>query len=86
MNRKSQLMVQSISLVCLLSKDIVQAPEVQKQKKFFYRNEEKLVGEQTSLLNSPDMLAHTAEVLRQVEGATVEQVGGSVEMLGLDLL
>jgi hypothetical protein len=56
--------------------DIIQAPEVQKRKKFFYRNEEKLIGEEpTSLPNSPDMQAHTAKVLPQMEGASVRRGG-----------
>jgi hypothetical protein len=66
---------------CLTSmfafQDIVQALEVQKRKKYYYSNEDTQRVELTSLPNSPDMQAHTAEVFHQVEGAGVK-LGGWV--------
>jgi hypothetical protein len=61
----------------LAFQDVVQAPEVQKQKGFFYNDIETLRPERSSLPTSPEIQAHTAEVLRQVEGAEVE-IGGWV--------
>jgi hypothetical protein len=55
--------------------DIVQAPEIQKRKKYYYSNEDTQCVELTELPNSPMMQAHTAEVLRQVEGAGVKAGG-----------
>jgi hypothetical protein len=50
-------------------------PRSAERKKFFYSNEEKLIGEPTCLPNSPDMQAHTAKVLQQVEGTSVRRGG-----------
>jgi hypothetical protein len=55
--------------------DVVMAPEVQRRKKFYYSDVDNLIMESTSLPKSPDMQAHTAEVLRQVEGAGVKEGG-----------
>jgi hypothetical protein len=51
----------------LVFQDIVQPPEVQARKAY--------QGVVSSLPNQPDIVAHTAEVLRQVEGAGLEEGG-----------
>ena len=52
---------------CLVFQDVVAAAEVQRRKKFH--------GEESYLPNREPVGAHTAEVLRQVEGAGVEKGG-----------
>jgi hypothetical protein len=51
----------------LVYQSVVQHDEVMKQLEFY--------GERSSLPNGPDILAHTAELLRQVEGANVVSGG-----------
>jgi hypothetical protein len=51
----------------LVYQSVVQHTEVMKQLEFY--------GEQSSLPNGAEMLAHTAEVLHQVEGANVVSCG-----------
>jgi hypothetical protein len=55
--------------------DVVQAPEKQKKKGFFYSDFETLTPQKSCLPTYPEIQAHTAEVLRQVDGAEVEAGG-----------
>jgi hypothetical protein len=58
--------------------DVVQAPEIQKRKNFFYTTDDDgvtQVAEKTSLPGNPDIESYTAEVLCQVKGAGVAPSG-----------
>jgi len=61
----------------LAYQDIVMGPEKQRRKKYYYSDVEAMLREPTSLPKKEEMSAHTAEVLRQVEGAGLP-VGGWV--------
>jgi hypothetical protein len=59
---------------CIVYQDVVQAPELQQKKDFFYSDFDGRIPEITSLPGSGkqvEMSAHTAEVLRLVKGAGV---------------
>ena len=61
----------------LAYQDVVMGPEKQRKKKYYYSDVEAMLRETTSLPKKEEMSAHTAEVLRQVEGAGLP-VGGWV--------
>ncbi|CAB9517187.1 hypothetical protein SEMRO_837_G209150.1 [Seminavis robusta] len=56
---------------CLVNQDIVMNAERQNFKKHLYADKEEQIREKTCLPGKPDMPAHTAETLRQVEDANV---------------
>jgi Transposase IS4 len=59
----------------LVFQDIVQAPEQQAKKDFFYDDIDNEIPRRTSLPGSPPTQAHVAEVLRQCKGANVLKGG-----------
>ena len=59
----------------LIYQEPVMGPERQRMKDFFYSHPESMTVNKTSLPREEPMSAHTAEVLRQVNGAKVKEGG-----------
>jgi len=59
----------------LAYQDVVMGPEKQRKKKYYYSDVESMLRETTSLPKKEEMSAHTAEVLRQVEGSNLPRGG-----------